>query len=58
MAIASSAWDALTSLKTTETLLGIETAELTTIVKALSCLKTTETLLGIETALLRSTALS
>ena len=37
------------SLKTTETLLGIETSQLMVTVGKLVSLKTTETLLGIET---------
>ena len=41
---------ALLSLKTTETLLGIETKKLESIAANWGCLKTTETLLGIETA--------
>ena len=36
-------------LKTTETLLGIETKEVALLVNVPGCLKTTETLLGIET---------
>ena len=36
-------------LKTTETLLGIETEYLSSTIRVAHCLKTTETLLGIET---------